>query len=236
MDNTPMLDLERWVCFRWQLFPQMAVGDTKYGTVANIVGLEQDGIRAYLPTSDLGQRSGFYPSERFHYDTERDLYVCPQGEELPLKVRRKSEQVLLYIAEAATCNVCPLKPECTDSKSGRHIFRSFFHEYLDRAESYRETEAYKKALRKRQVWVEPLFGEAKQWHDGRRFRLRGLEKVNIEVVLRAAGQNIKRLLKGKTWRKPLRPAGSAALRSPFQWVFCLLSRTSLVRPATFSTG
>ncbi|MBI1281347.1 MAG: IS1182 family transposase [Anaerolineaceae bacterium] len=221
MDNTPMLDLERWVCFRWHLSPEMAVGDTKYGTVANIVGLEQDGIRAYLPTSDLGQRSGFYPSERFHYEAERDVYVCPQGEELPLKVRRKSEQVLPYIADAATCNACPLKPECTDSKSGRHIFRSFFQAYLDRAKSYRETEAYKKALRKRQVWVEPLFGEAKQWHEGRRFRLRGLEKVNVEGVMKAAGQNIKRLLKGKTWRKPLKPAGSAALRSPFQWVFCL---------------
>lgn len=66
MDNTPMLDLARWVRFRWQLFPQMAVGDAKYGTVANIAGLEQDGIRAYLPTSDLGHRSGFYPLEQFH--------------------------------------------------------------------------------------------------------------------------------------------------------------------------
>ena len=49
MDNTPMLGLARWVRFRWHLRPEIAVGDAKYGTVANIVGLEQDGIRAYLP-------------------------------------------------------------------------------------------------------------------------------------------------------------------------------------------
>jgi DDE family transposase len=61
--------------------------------------------------------------------------------------------------------------------------------------------------------------EAKQWHEGRRFRLRGLEKVNIEGILKAAGQNIKRLLKGKTWRKPLKPAGSAALRPAFGGLF-----------------
>ena len=49
-------------------------------------------------------------------------------------------------------------------------------------------------MRKRQVWVEPLFAEAKDWHGLRRFRLRGLENVNIEGLLIAAGQNLKRLL------------------------------------------
>jgi transposase len=48
MDNTPMLDLARWVRFRWHLHPAIAVGDTRYGTTANIVGVEHDGIRAYL--------------------------------------------------------------------------------------------------------------------------------------------------------------------------------------------
>src|SRR5215212_11218500 len=59
---------------------------------------------------------------------------------------------------------------------------------------YRNTERYRKAIRKRAVWVEPLFGEAKDWHGLRRFRLRRLEKVNTEALLKAAGQNVKRLL------------------------------------------
>jgi hypothetical protein len=42
--------------------------------------------------------------------------------------------------------------------------------------------------------VEPLFGEAKDWHGMRRFRLRRLEKVNAEALLTAAGQNVKRLM------------------------------------------
>jgi len=116
----------------------------------------------------------------FHYDTERELYICPQRYELPLKVMHKSEQVMLYIADAAIYNVCPVKTACTNSRSGRHIFHSFFQEHLDLAASYRETEAYKKALRKRQAWIETLFGEGKQWHGMTKFRLRGLEKVNNE--------------------------------------------------------
>ena len=49
-------------------------------------------------------------------------------------------------------------------------------------QAYHATEAYKTAMRKRQVWVEPLFAEAKVWHGVRRFRRRGLENVNIERV------------------------------------------------------
>ena len=44
-----ILDLGHWVRFRWPLKPTIAVGDTNYGTALNIVGLEQEGIRACCP-------------------------------------------------------------------------------------------------------------------------------------------------------------------------------------------
>ncbi len=213
MDNIPMLDLVRWARFRWKLNPKIGVGDTKYGTVTNIVGLEADGIKAYLPTAAFSQRNGFYPPEDFCYDAERNVYRCPQGYELPLYAQRQREEVLVYRADAATCLACPLKAKCTNSQSGRHIFRSFHQAELDRAATYRTTAAYQKARRKRQVWVEPLFGEGKQWHHMARFRLRGLAKVNIEGVMKAAGQNIKRLLNAVKRPKPPRPTGGSA--APF---------------------
>jgi hypothetical protein len=43
------------------------------------------------------------------------------------------------------------------------VWRSFGEEYLERVRAYQPTAAYKKALRKRKVWVEPLFAEAKAW-------------------------------------------------------------------------
>lgn len=195
MDNTPMLDLTWWVRFRWRIKPEIAVGDAKYGTITNISELEQDGIRAYTPITDLRQRSKYYPTEAFAYDPDQDQYICPQGEVIPIWSRRKSEQVYVYRADYRICNACPVKESCTGSKSGRHIFRPYTQPMLDRVRGYHQTEAYKKAMRKRQVWVEPLFGEGKQWHQMRRFRLQRLRKVNIEGLLRAAGQNIKRLLK-----------------------------------------
>jgi hypothetical protein len=58
-----------------------------------------------------------------------------------------------------------------------------------------------------------LFAEAKDWHGMRRFRLRGLEKVNIEALLVASGQNVKRLLTF-VGRRPKKPVQAAALRPP----------------------
>ena len=65
-------------------------------------------------------------------------------------------------------------------------------------------------MRKRQVWVEPLFAEAKDWHGLRRFRLRRLWRVNSEALLLAAGQNLKRLLQKRGWGRRPFPDGAAA--------------------------
>ena len=83
----------------------------------------------------------------------------------------------------------------------------------------------KKAHRKRNVWVEPLFAEGKDWHGMRRFRLRRLWRVNCEALVRAAGQNLKRLLKKCGWGR--RPCPAEALcgfvLAVFGWVTRLFS-------------
>ncbi len=89
---------------------------------------------------------------------------------------------------------------------GRHLDET----YLDRVRTDHATEPYAKAMRKRQVWVEPLFAEAKDWHGLRRFRLRGMEQVNGEGLLVAAGQNLKRWLAATGWGRRHAPCGSLA--------------------------
>lgn len=215
MDNTPMLDLALWTRFRWRLHPKIVVGDAKYGTIQNIVGLERCGIRAFLATSDLSKRDQYYSVDQFEYDPKRDLYVCPQGHVLELHHRAYTKQYFQYRADPAICQACPVRSECTESKVGRTVHRSFFQAELDRAASYHDTDAYKKAMNKRKVWPEALFGEAKQWHGMDKFRLRRLQKVNIEGLLIATGQNIKRLLAHQRLGTPLRPAGVQAMTVPF---------------------
>jgi hypothetical protein len=107
-----------------------------------------------------------------------------------------------------------LKAKCTKSNQGRTRGRSFYQEYLNRVAAYHQTEAYKKAYQKRKVWIEPLFGEGQQWHGLRRFRLRGLVKVNCEGVMTATGQNLKRLLSWRGWGRRHFPGAAHSVVPP----------------------
>jgi transposase len=214
MENQPMLDLLWRVCFRWKLRPRQVTGDTTYGTTENIVAVEDAGIRAYVPLPNFDHRTPFFGRDRFAYEAERDVYRCPGGQELRFRKHKYTERTRVYQASAAVCNACPLKAQCTGSAKGRQVKRSFDEAYLKRVRAYHATEAYQKAMRKRNVWVEPLFAEAKDWHGLRQFRLRGLEKVNAEALLIAAGQNLKRLLSWRAWGRRPFPSGAAGVVLP----------------------
>jgi len=213
-ENQPALDLLWRTRFRWKLRPRQVTGDTKYGTVANIAAIERERIRAYLPLSAVGQRAGMFGEQDFAYDAAADAYCCPAGQTVRFISQCDASQRRIYAAPAPTCTTCALRAQCTTSKRGRRIGRSLEADKLDRVRGYHATESYKKAMRKRQVWVEPLFAEAKAWHGLRRFRLRGLEKVNGEALLIAAGQNLKRLLSRWGWGRRPFPSGAAGIVLP----------------------
>jgi hypothetical protein len=164
-----------------------------------------------VPLPEWDKSSPYYHTAAFAYDAERDIYHCPRGEVLKLEWTDEAGERAIDRARAGSCNACPVKAECTRSKQGRLVSRSFHAEYLDRFRGYRGTAAYEKALRKRNVWVEPLFAEAKQWHGLGRFRLRGLVNVNIEALLVATGQNLKRWLQAAGWGRRGLPGMAAAI-------------------------
>ena len=209
MEGQPMLDFLWRVRFRWKVRPQRAVGDSKYGTVANIRALEDAGIRAYVALPDTEHRkSPYYPLAAFRYDADQDTFWCPQGHPLRRERTNPEREFFGYRGDPAVCNACPVRAACTPGSYGRQVHRSFHADYVDRVRAYHATAAYKQAMRKRGVWVEPLFGEAKQWHGLRQFRLRGLAKVNTEGLLVAAGQNLKRWLVATGWGRRHAPCGA----------------------------
>jgi hypothetical protein len=185
-------------------------GDAKYGTIENIVAIEDAGIRAYVPLTDFAHRTNLYGQDDFVFNPERDEYRCPQGHPLRRYSVKRTEGVVAYRGEAAVCNACPVKAKCTTSDHGCKGQRSFYIDYLEKVRGYHATEPYKKAIRKRQVWVDPLFAEAKEWHGLRRLRLRGLMNANIQGLLVAAGQNLKCLLAAGGWGRRHAPCGSLA--------------------------
>jgi Transposase DDE domain len=213
-ENRPMLDLLWRAVFRWHLRPQQVTGDARYGTRENVAAIEKAGIRAYVAIPNFDFRdTGLFGPGHFRYDAQGDHYVCPAGQVLRLQNEDRRNRRKRYRVSPKICNACELKAGCTTSEHGRVLYRPFDEDFYDRVRRYRGTEPYEKALRKRAVWVEPLFGEAKEWHGMRRFRFRRLEKVNTEALLIASGQNVKRLL-AFGGRGPKKLTQVATLRPP----------------------
>jgi transposase len=213
-EERPALDLIWPGRARWHLALGQATGDKAYGTMEIIRALEEQGVRAYLMLPDYAQATPCFGKGAFAYDSLADAYTCPGGATLPYSRADRRSQLYLYQAPAATCNACPRKARCTTSDHGRMVSRHYDEDFRDRVRAYQQTEAYHKARRKRGVWVEPLFAEAKDWHGLRRCRLRRLWRVNVQVLWTASGQNLKRLLARRGWgRRPFPAAPGLHLDS-----------------------
>ena len=207
MENQPFLDQFRHTLFRRKLHPKRVIADTAYGTIENLTAMDQAGVQMLTPLPNWEKSTPYFKTADFTYDAEQDVYSCPKGETLTLTSVDTVNQRKLYRAPTKSCKVCPLRKKCTANRRGRQIYRSMHAELLDRVRGYEGTPSFEKAMRKRRVWVEPLFAEAKQWHGLSRFRLRGVHNVNIEGVLIAAGQNLKRYLVKQGWGKHWGPHG-----------------------------
>jgi transposase len=214
-EERPALDLLWRARFRWGLHPHQATGDKSYGTLEIVRALEEQGVKAYVLLPERAHAAPFFSKDAFRYDPGADAYICPGGATLPFRSVDRPRALRLYRAPAAACAACGLRSRCTTREQGRLVTRAADEGFLDRVRAYQETEAYHKARRKRSMWVEPLFAEAKDWHGLRRCRLRRLWRVNVQVLWTASGQNLKRLLAGRGWgRRPFPAAPGLHLDPP----------------------
>lgn len=155
---------------------------------------EEGGLITYLPEPQSGAAThrGVFANNRFHYDAERDLYLCPQGEEMSLRGRtkKKGKQYKFYRTKA--CNGCPLRAQCTTSKYGRKILRWVDQAVLERLQA--RNRGRPELLKLRKTLSEHPFGTIKSSMNQASFLLKGINKVNIEFGLTVLGYNFKRVL------------------------------------------
>jgi transposase len=170
------------------------VVDGGYYEGNNLKECEDAGIKVYMPVpeSTAGKGRGLFPLERFEYKEERDVYVCPQGEGLS----RHHKQVMhgknynVYLTKA--CAHCPLKAQCTKSKTGRKIRRWEHHDVINRL--IERSRLKPEMMKKRKSLVEHPFGTIKRVMDAGYFLLKGRKKVGIEVGLTVLAYNMKRVI------------------------------------------
>jgi len=186
--------------------------DNGYMTGSNLETLDESPIDAYIATNKgekihkdpLGESNRQLVKADFDYDEKQDQFTCPGDQQLVL-IREGKDGGKAYQGNSETCDVCPYKGRCCQSKKGeartintddKEPLRQKMNAKMEEAES-------KEIYKERKVIVEPVFGQIKN-RGFRGFSLRGIEKVAGEFSLVCATHNLKKIV-GSVFKGLLRP-------------------------------
>jgi len=189
--------------------PKVIVADHKYGTAENYVACHQKGIVTHLGDAKAKAATveGIFPESQFKYQPKHDRFLCPAGKHLWRRRFIKRQQVWEYAAAKGVCIECPLRAQCTRSKTGRTLSRHAHAEILEQCRAQAQSARAKQNRARRQYLLEGSFADAANNHGFKRSRWRRLWRQQIQDYLIAAIQNIRILLA----RSVLEPAASAAI-------------------------
>lgn len=172
--------------------PGEALTDKGYYSPDDIESLEKLGVEMYVGVpSAPKEESGI----SFHYDTEKQMYICSQGKELHLiskNIKRRNSLADKY--QATGCEGCPLREKCTKAKQGRIIYRYLNQEFRDKYKEKMKTVKGKAKMYLRKCIVEHPFGTIKSWMGKIQLLLRGIEKAETETCLWVTSYNFRRLI------------------------------------------
>ena len=177
---------------------EVAVADSKYGTLDNYVACCDRDIKAHIACLEqtqkgTGRQKDIFGRELFIYDFARDIFICPAGQILKKRKIYKKRKHYEYSASAKICNPCRLKECCTRSKSGRTLKRHLRQDDIDLMLTKARSAAAKADIKTRQHLMERTFARAKRY-GYKRARWRRLWRVQIQEYITASIQNIMVLL------------------------------------------
>lgn len=184
--------------------PAQVVADAGYTSGSNIKQLAAQNIDFIAPVTDKLEQlkhrgiDAAFSHDAFSYETATNCYVCPAGTRLTYQGReQRGERVRLrYRAPAVACADCVHKPQCCpQSKLGRSINRGEYEaELLSHKRKMATAEAqviYKQRARTAEfpiAWLKEKIGM-------RRFRLRGLQKAELEILWACATHNLQQWIR-----------------------------------------
>ena len=131
---------------------------------------------------------------KFTYDKGRDLYICPNNQELTYKTTT-CEGYREYKSDSKKCTYCPLLSQCTRSKNKvKVVTRHVWEGHKEKVRLNRLSKSGKMLYKFRKEKIERSFADSKELHGLRYCRLRGLKNVSEQALLTAACQNIKKIV------------------------------------------
>ena len=163
--------------------PACLGADKSYGTGPFLTWLLARDVDPHIPVLDrTAQTEGMFTRGHFTCEKAENGWRCPSRHPLRRAGLERSTGMQKYLARAADCGACGLKPQCTKGKA-RTLSVSIHEPAREAAQALADTDAYKDSHRRR-LKVEMLFAHLKQQLGIRRLRLRGLRERPRSSTLR----------------------------------------------------
>lgn len=172
--------------------PVEVYGDASYGTADVVEHIEQAEAEANVKVQAAAPpRKGLFSQDEFKVDESAGTVCCPNGVLVPL---RRSKDGYGQASFGTHCDHCPLRAQCTTSKSGRIITTHPKYETIQRARARQRDPQWKAKYRAIRPKVERKIGHMmRRRHGGRRARMRGRVRIAQDFRLLGAAVNLNRL-------------------------------------------
>jgi len=178
--------------------PNKAVADKGYGYIENYRYLYDNDILSCIPHKDFNvNTTGKISRSDFIYDNYNDCYICPAGQQLHRydHSRPYQKNSYRYRAKHDVCRQCQFVDKCVSSKTyGRQVVRNMDAKYVDWADRCLSKYERHRLLGRRQYKAEGSFADATNNHGYKRARWRGKTRMQIQNLMIAAIQNLRKLL------------------------------------------
>ncbi|OWZ82645.1 IS1182 family transposase, partial [Natranaerobius trueperi] len=182
--------------------PKNIIADAGYGSEENYRYLEEQGKNSYVKYNTYFKeqkrnwKKQVFRRENMYYNSEDDKFICPNGKELIFQFDKYYRTESGYFTKyrhykCFDCDGCDFREKCTRSRTGRTVRVNWeLEKYKKQVRENLGSDHGKKLSSKRKVEVESVYGHFKANRVFRRFVLRGIEKVNIEIGLMSLAHNM----------------------------------------------
>lgn len=170
------------------------IADTGYYNGTEIKKCIDDGMNVFIKKAKANNstKDNEFRKEKFSYDKDNDVYICPAGNRLPFFENTSKNGIRYRRYKCSDCNSCKYKKLCTSSSSGRTIQRWEHESILE--DVHQDTLKNNDIYKQRRCIVEHPFGTVKRTLGYSFFLRRQIDNVDAEASSMFIAYNFKRLL------------------------------------------
>jgi len=176
------------------------IGDSAYSGKENLEMTSEQDIKMVAKLNPIITQGGRKEEDKFDYNKDADMFVCPQGHLAIRKARQGKKnsgknQANTYYFDVEKCKVCPLRDGCYKSGAKTKTYSVTIKSDMHLQQmAFQGTAEYKESIKHRYK-IEAKNSELKTVHGYDRAIAYGIENMQMQGALAIFTVNLKRIIK-----------------------------------------